>query len=142
MTNKIKVIENKIINHKDGNILKGINHDDDDFDRFGELYFSYIKLNAIKAWKKHNQMKMNLFVPFGKVKFVFFSKNFVKLKELIVDGKNNNRITVRPKIWYGFKGLFHEQSLVVNLANISHSDFEMERLEINNEFIDYDWNKE
>ena len=38
---------------------------------FGEAYFSWVASGAIKAWKRHTQMTMNLVVPVGQVRFVF-----------------------------------------------------------------------
>ena len=45
------------------------------FEKFGEAYFSCINSCAVKAWKKHTLMTLNLVVPIGKVKFVFHDKN-------------------------------------------------------------------
>ena len=42
------------------------------YNGFGELYFSEVNFGEIKAWKKHKKMVMNLIVPCGEVKFVFF----------------------------------------------------------------------
>ena len=62
----------KIIENEKGNILRGLRSDEDLYNGFGEAYFSKIKYNTIKGWKLHKEMTMNLIVPIGKVKFVFF----------------------------------------------------------------------
>ena len=93
---------------------------DNGFKGFGELYFSWIKKDVVKAWKKHNLMTLNLIVPFGKVEFLFYDENFNNRKKLTIGIDNYNRITVPPKVWFGFKGCYKDSSLVVNCANICH----------------------
>ena len=42
---------------------------------FGEIYFSTVNQNKIKAWKMHTKMKMNLIVPSGEIRFNFIDTN-------------------------------------------------------------------
>ena len=121
-----------------GPVMHGLKMSDDAFDGFGEVYFSFIKLGAIKAWKLHEEMTLNLVVPVGNVKFVFCSpdeKSVFRVDE--IGQKNYIRLTVPPGIWFGFKGLSVTDSLVVNIANIPHNDAEVERKEIN--YLRYKW---
>lgn len=138
LISKISVTKTKKINMPNGSLFHGLKKTDFGFKNFGEVYFSFIKFNNIKAWKKHQLMTLNLLVPIGSVKFVFYDdlKNFKSYK---IGQKNYCRLTVPPGIWFGFKGLSKEDSLIINIANILHSDNEVEKKEINE--IDYDWNK-
>ena len=61
---------NQIYNPK-GDILHALKKSDSSFNNFGEAYFSFVKYNQIKGWKKHTKMNMNLIVPVGEIKFVF-----------------------------------------------------------------------
>ena len=54
-----------------GSVLHAIKKDDIGYVGLGEVYFSYVNPNAIKAWKLHKRMTLNLVVPLGKVRFVF-----------------------------------------------------------------------
>ncbi len=138
MIEKIRVIELKKYSLENGDLLKGITCSEIDNGSFGELYFSFINLDSIKAWKKHKAMYMNLFVPVGNVKFVFFceKKSTFKIEEI---GENNEkRIYVPPNIWFGFKGL-DKKNLVVNLASIPHDDNEVEKLNIKTDKIKFEW---
>lgn len=105
---------------------------DDDYASFGEAYFSWISSGAIKAWKKHLRMTMNVVVPVGNVKFVF---RYIDLQTGVesfrieeIGEKNYVRLTVPPGIWFGFQGLSNSQSLVLNIANIPHDPDEVERV--------------
>ena len=56
---------------------------------FGEAYFSQIDSGAIKAWKRHREMTLNLVVPVGKIRFVIYddrldSRSFGKFQEIIL----------------------------------------------------------
>ena len=62
----------KIISTNGGDVLHGINVNDNSFKGFGESYFSKIDFNFIKGWKLHKKMTLNLIVPVGEIRFVIF----------------------------------------------------------------------
>ena len=69
--NSIVIEKLKKIATPGGDIMHFLKSSSNGYRKFGEVYFSWINENAIKAWKKHNKMTLNLVVPIGKVKFVF-----------------------------------------------------------------------
>tara|TARA_X000000950_G_scaffold289404_1_gene412937 strand:- start:2949 stop:3359 length:411 start_codon:yes stop_codon:yes gene_type:complete len=134
---KLNIISKKIpiIKNINGNILKGIDKNSDYFKGFGELYFSFIKENSIKAWKKHDNITSIFFVPIGNVKFVLYSNS--KFKSYIIGENNHRLLRIKPKTWYGFKGMSQNNNLVVSLINKVHNDKEMQRKKLN--FLKYSW---
>ena len=124
---KIIIKSLKKFNLEDGDVLHALKCSENEFNGFEEAYFSTIKKNKIKAWKKHNRMTMNLIVPIGNVQFIFYheKKNF--LRSAIIGEDNYSRITVPPKIWFGFKGLSSRTSYILNISNLSHDPSEVER---------------
>ena len=106
---------------------------------FGEAYFSQVHDGAIKAWKRHKKMTLNLVVPVGEIKFVIFDdRNGLKqFQEVIISRSNYCRLTVPPMVWMGFQGLSDGVSTVLNITNIEHNPKEVDRLKI--EKINYDW---
>ena len=74
LLDKIKTTPLKIIKLPTGNIMRVLKKNESKNWNFGEAYFSKIKFNKIKAWKYHLKMTLNLAVPQGKVKFVFYSE--------------------------------------------------------------------
>ena len=119
---KIKFYKKKIISNPKGNIMKFINKNDKHYFKFGEIYFTWIKINEFKGWKLHQKMQMNLTVPYGKVSFLFYDEK--SKKKLVVDlsEKKFGTLYVPPKIWFGFKNLSKKKnSLVVNFSNIIHN---------------------
>ena len=121
-----------------GDVLHGIKKNEKTYFGFGEAYFSNIKKGKIKGWKLHKDMTMNLIVPSGTVKFVFFDEQFKSHKELTIGRLNYCRVTVPPKIWFAFQGLDNKYpNLVFNFANLQHDPNEVIRKEINEIF--YNW---
>ena len=122
-----------------GDVLHALKITDEGFDGFGEAYFSMVEFGAIKGWKYHKRMTMNLIVPLGSVKFVFDEKCPANcaFSETIIGLNNYSRITVPPKVWFAFQGQESPFSIVLNIANIVHDWEESERLSI--EELPYDW---
>ena len=118
--------------------MHGLKKSDNGFNGFGEIYFSWVEQGAIKAWKCHQRMTMNLVVPKGEVSFVFHltnQKNSFRTEN--IGEERYVRLTVPPLIWFGFRGRGSGQSLLMNLADMAHDPDEILR-ETTSEFI-YNW---
>jgi dTDP-4-dehydrorhamnose 3,5-epimerase len=125
---------------EDGDVLHALKKDEESYAGFGEAYFSWIKQDAVKAWKRHNNMTMNLVVPVGMVRFVFCTKKENDEFEYRVEEIGENayfRLTVPPGIWFGFMGLVAPASLILNISNTVHDSIEVERLSVQD--LPYNW---
>lgn len=120
-----------------GDVLHGMKLSDAGYTGFGEAYFSWVADGAVKAWKRHTRMTMNVVVPVGKVRFVFFLDGADEFRIEEIGVERYARLTVPPGIWFGFKGLAAAQSLVLNIASIPHDPEEVERFTVTE--IKYDW---
>lgn len=120
-----------------GDVLHAMKNSDAGYSGFGETYCSWVTAGAVKAWKRHTQMTMNIVVPVGQVRFVFRLDGTDELRVEDLGEERYVRITVPAGIWFGFKGLATPKSLVLNIANIPHDPDEVERLEISD--IKYIW---
>ncbi len=134
---KIKIAPLKTIKLSTGNIMHALNKNELKNRTFGEAYFSKIKSGKIKAWKYHLKMILNLVVPHGKVKFVFYSQKDKNFKVVEIGEKKYLRLTVPPKIWFGFKGISKHESIILNITNIKHNPKEILRCKKNK--IDFNW---
>mgnify|MGYP001318119249 CR=1 FL=1 len=123
----IKIKSLKIIKMPEGNIMHVLKKKELKNWTLAEAYFSKIKYGKIKAWKFHKKMTLNLTVPIGKVKFVFYSFAKKKFKVITAGEKKYIRLIVPPKIWFGFKGLGKPLSVILNLANFNHTKKEILR---------------
>ena len=138
MSFPIKEIPLSRISTKGGDVLHVLKSNEDSFKGFGEAYFSIVEYNFIKAWKCHHSMVMNLTVPIGNVKFVFFDPNKNIFKVFKIGESNYSRLTIPSNIWFGFQGLNKGTNLILNLSNIKHDEMEISRKPL--EEIKYNWN--
>jgi dTDP-4-dehydrorhamnose 3,5-epimerase len=132
----------KVIDVPGGDVLHGMKCSDAGYSGYGEAYFSTIEFGAVKAWKRHRKMILNLIVPIGAVRFVIYdnrhnSASYDQYQEIVLSRDNYCRLTVPSMVWMGFQGLTDSDSLLLNLANIEHISEEADRKQINE--IKYDW---
>ena len=127
----------RVIDHPKGSIRHALKSSDAEYVGFGEVYFSEIEYCKIKAWKKHIKMKMNLVVPVGLVKFVFYEEKEKFFQEFILGLENYCRLSVPPGIWFGFKGMDKNLNLVMNISDLEHDPNEVQRKDISE--IVYEW---
>ena len=123
------------IHDERGSVMHMLKSTDSAFQQFGEIYFSGVYPDVVKAWHIHSKMTLNYAVPVGKIKFVLYderkdSPTFGEVQELFI-GRDN--------VWNGFKGVGTKMSLVANCASIPHDPTEISRLDPSDNHIPYDW---
>lgn len=125
----------RIIDTRGGDVLHGMKNGDPGYTGFGEAYFSSIEKGAIKAWKRHRQMTLNLIVPMGAIRFAIYddrpgSSTNGNLWVIVLSRENYFRLTVPPMLWLGFKGVDECDSILLNIANITHDPTEVDKKDI------------
>ena len=141
MIKDVLVTKLAIVDTVGGNVMHAMKVSSVWYKSFGEAYFSQIDKGAIKAWKRHKKMTLNLVVPVGKIKFVLFDDRKIsntQFQEVVISKSEYCRLTVPPMICIGFQGLLDGSSMLLNIANIEHDPNEVDRKEIDK--INYDWN--
>jgi dTDP-4-dehydrorhamnose 3,5-epimerase len=127
-----------------GDVWHGMKKTDAGYAGFGEAYFSTIHHQAIKPWKRHLRMTLNLIVVVGEIRFVLCdqrpgSKSFGQVQSICISPKHNyQRLTVPPGIWMAFQGLAAPSSILLNIADMLHDPDEIERLQL--DAFAYQWN--
>jgi len=139
MIDGVLVTPLRIIDTPGGDVMHAMKQSDPGYIGFGEAYFSQVAHGAIKAWKRHREMTLNLVVPVGEVRFVLYDDQEDRqiFQELVLSTSNFSRLTVPPMVWVGFQGLSSEGSVVLNIANLEHDSLEADKQEISQ--IDYNW---
>ena len=126
----------KKISQPNGDIFHAMKVSDKSFFGFGEAYFTSVKQDKIKGWKKHTEMTLNLIVAVGKIQFAIYNnKGFFSVT---LSKDNHQRLTVAPGLWVAFKGLSVE-NIALNLSNIEHDPNESINQDLNS--FHFDWNK-
>lgn len=121
-----------------GDVLHALKKSDIGYNGFGEVYFSCIDEGAVKAWKCHKKMTMNIIVPVGEARIVFHIEDrggFFRSE--IIGEESYSRIYVPPGIWFGFQGIGKNQSLIMNFSDIVHDPNEVLHKPLN--YFNYNW---
>ena len=127
-----------------GKVMHMLREDSPVFQRFGEIYFSYVHPDAVKAWHIHKRMTLNYAVVFGQLKIVLYddrasSPTRGEIQELFISPENYVLVTVPPLVWNGFKGIGDKSAIVANCATLPHDPSEIDRLPPFDNSIPYDW---
>lgn len=127
-----------------GSIMHMLKTEDDEFNAFGEIYFSTIYPGVIKGWHIHKEMELNYTVVSGDIKMVLYddregSKTKGNLMEIFLGEKNYLLVKVPPQVWNGFKGIGLKEAIVANCTTVSHRPDEISRLDPFSTDIPYNW---
>ncbi len=124
----------KIIPGPQGDVLRALRADEAGFDGFAEAYFSSVHSGAVKGWKRHSEMLLNLVVPIGSIRFCAFRDSVYGTVTL--SPENYFRLTVAPGTWLSFGGVGGSvgggsgagsgTNMLLNLANRMHASDETE----------------
>ena len=140
MIKEVVITKLDIIETLGGSVMHAMKASSTGYAGFGEAYFSQVDQGAIKAWKRHKKMTLNLVVPVGEIRFVLFDDREVtntQFQEVIISKDNYCRLTVPPMVWMGFQGLSESSAMLLNIADIEHDPDEVDRKEIDK--INYNW---
>lgn len=98
------------------------------FAGFGEAYFSEIHPGAVKGWRRHNRVTLNLIVPRGDVRFVMHDDRVApgRFVAHTIGTSYYARLTVPPGVWVAFRGEAPETSLILDIIDEEHEPSELE----------------
>jgi dTDP-4-dehydrorhamnose 3,5-epimerase len=144
MIDGVKIVPKKQILDERGAVYHFMRCDSPEFERFGEVYFSWIYPGVIKGWHRHRMMTLNYVVPAGRIKLVLYddrpaSPTCGELEEFFLGECNYQLVQVPPLVWNGFKGIGAQPALVANCATYPHHPAEIERLDPFSTLIPYTW---
>jgi dTDP-4-dehydrorhamnose 3,5-epimerase len=142
----VKVIPLRQIPDERGAVLHMLRSDDPHFEAFGEIYFSSVVPGAVKAWRRHREMVLFYAVPVGLIRLVLYddradSPSHGQVAELLLGDQHYALVRIPALVWSGFKGLGSQAALVANCATIPHRADEVERREVADAVIPYDWSQ-
>ena len=135
--------KNQIVDDR-GVILHMLRVDDKNYKKFGEIYFSSVNPNKIKAWQFHKLMTLNYAVVHGSIKLVLYddrdeSKTKGTIQEIILSNENHYLVSIPPKIWNGFCSSNNKHAILANCSDIPHDKEEIIRLPFDDPKFPYKW---
>jgi dTDP-4-dehydrorhamnose 3,5-epimerase len=140
----VQIIPLKTIMDERGMVRHMLKTTDPHFNQFGEIYFSVIFPNAVKAWHVHKKMELNYAVISGNIKMVLHdtrknSKTKGEIQEIFMGEDNYVLVKIPPHVINGFKAIGNKNAIVANCSSIPHDPNEIERLDPFDPTIGYDW---
>jgi dTDP-4-dehydrorhamnose 3,5-epimerase len=129
----VLVTPQKRILHPSGDILHALTASGLGYAGFGEAYFSTVHPGAIKGWKRHKRVTLNLVVPIGEIRFVIHddrpgSPTQGQFTDLVLGGENYARLTVSPGVWMAFEGRSQGTNLLLNIIDEEHDPAEADNV--------------
>ena len=139
-----RVIPLRRIPDERGTIYHMLRATDAHFDRFGEVYFSTIYVDAVKGWHRHREMTLHYACIHGRVKLVLFddregSPTRGGLVEVFLGPDSYGLAVIPPDVWNGHKGMAAPHSIVANCATHPHDPTRSTRVPPDDPSIPYDW---
>ena len=139
MIEGVKLYPLKHITVPKGDLYHALKSTDEDYCGFGEAYFSEIEKGAVKGWKRHNRMPLNLVVPKGTIGFVIYddregSETNGQFEEFILSHDNDaqyQRLYLAPGLWMAFYGIGKGLSMLMDIIPEPHDPTEADRKDIN-----------
>lgn len=110
-----------------GDVYHGLKASEASYAGFGEAYFTTAAHGAVKGWKRHNRMTLNLIVPAGAMQICVRSDDSVYAENFQLGFEppaHYGRLTIPPGLWVAFGGLGSALNLMLNVASIEHDPHE------------------
>ncbi|MCK4781666.1 dTDP-4-dehydrorhamnose 3,5-epimerase family protein [Candidatus Parcubacteria bacterium] len=144
MINGVLILPLKQIPDERGKIMLMLKANDPYFEKFGQVYFSFVYPNVIKGWHLHKKMTLNYAVISGMIKLVLYdqrkeSSTKGELIELFIGEDNYVLVQIPPGIVNGFKGIGVKPSIVVNCPTMDYDTDEIIRIDPFENDIPYNW---
>lgn len=131
-----------------GAVLHMLRCDSPEHSNFGECYFSEVRPDAVKAWKRHRVQSQNIAVPTGRIRLVIFDDREGSAThgqfQVLVLGRPDAyvRVHIPPSLWYGFGCIGETSALLANCTDVPHEASECETRRSDDARIPYRWKNE
>lgn len=119
-----------------GDIYHALKSSDTEFCGFGEAYFSEIAPGAVKGWKRHRRMTLNLIPVNGAIGFVIYddredSPTRGAFDHIVLSRSDNyQRLTVAPGLWMAFYGAGSGMNMLMDIIPEPHDPAEADRRDL------------
>jgi dTDP-4-dehydrorhamnose 3,5-epimerase len=147
----------KVFRDDRGAVMHMLKTTDEHFQKFGEIYFSMIETNVVKAWHLHREMTLNYACVYGRIRLALYdlrpdSPTLDLVNTLYLEGfpefGEYHLISIPPGVWNGFKAepvvtspstAMVTPAIVANCATLPHDPEEIERRHPDEFPLRYDW---
>tara|TARA_B100002019_G_C21259717_1_gene595996 strand:- start:940 stop:1323 length:384 start_codon:yes stop_codon:yes gene_type:complete len=118
----------QIIENEKGNIFKFADVDKySDFIK-GEIYFSEVKANTSKSWRRHTRINTVIGVVTGQINIKIRTDTNDQIITKKLSLVNSTLIKIKAGTWYSFENQKNITCLLFAMLDNKHDDSEVERL--------------
>lgn len=146
MIDGVKTKQLKTIADERGWLFEILRHDEELFDKFGQVYLTSAYPGVVKGWHCHKIQTDNFTVVSGMAKMVLAdlrddSPTKGEINEFFIGDQNRMLIQIPPGVYHGLKGIGTETALAINCPTepYNHDNPDEIRLPHDTDLIDYDW---
>lgn len=131
-----------VFTNESGGVMHMLRSDDSIFEKFGEVYFSYVNPGYVKGWKKHLKMTQHFAVPAGNINVVIYddregSSTRGEILEVNIGRSNYQLLRIPSLLWYAFRAVGDEPALIANCTDFPHDPDEMVTTPLDDSNIPY-----
>lgn len=135
----------KYIEDERGAVMHFLKNTDEYFKNFGECYFSLINPGFVKGWYRHKISYSLLTSPTANLQIVIYdnrgdSKFFGQVESIKIQKDNYGLVSIPPGVWYSFKSVNKESSIIMNFLDNIYDSGEVDRLAYDTKEIPFNWN--
>lgn len=146
MIDGVAVKRLKVIPDERGFLMEMLRSDDEEFDRFGQVYLTATYPGVIKGWHMHRRQDDYVVCVRGMIKLVLYdarddSPTKGEVSELFPGESNPILVRIPRGVHHGWKCISEHEALVVNVPNelYDYDEPDEHRLPYDTEEIPYDW---
>ncbi len=138
----------RLIPDERGRLMEILRADDDEFEKFGQVYITTAYPGVIKAWHYHKLQNDNMTVLAGMVKIVLYddreqSPTRGMINEFFVGDYNQELIHIPKLLWHGFKCISEKEAMIINVVTecYNYQQPDEYRKPAHGSDIPYDWSR-
>ncbi len=148
MINGVKLKKLRLIPDERGRLMEMVRADDEDFEKFGQVYMTTAYPGVVKGWHYHKKQYDYMVVISGMMKIVLYddredSPTHGEINEFFAGVHNPLRVTIPPGVCHGFKCISETEAVVVNTVTepYNYKNPDEHRYDPHDNHIPYQWER-
>ena len=149
MIDGVRVTRLKPIPDERGRLMEMFRSDEDDFEKFGQVYLTTAWPGVVKAWHYHRKQTDNFVCVQGMMKVALYdaredSPTKSETAEFFMGVWNPIRLRIPAGVYHGFKCISTGEAMIVNVPTepYSYDQPDEYRLPAHTDEIPYDWGRQ
>jgi dTDP-4-dehydrorhamnose 3,5-epimerase len=138
----------KVIPDERGRLMEILRCDDEEFEKFGQVYMTTANFGVVKAWHYHKLQTDHFACVKGMIKLGLYdsredSPTHGEVNEIFLGEHNPVLVKIPNLVYHGFKGISQPDAIVINVPTEPYNRAEPDehRRPADDPSIPYDWSR-